>query len=136
MDRSGLRGRARAAALSEREALAQGHPELVEPAGRPGRWAALAEDAAARHDQAVGQAERQVHKLEAERQEYLDLAHQCREELNTRQSRLEALVARADAPVQAQPVTDQPSTPAGPAMNEHLMAAHLSPQVRPPQVEP
>jgi len=136
MDRSGLRGRARAAALSEREALAQGHPELVEPAGRSGRWAALAEDAAARHDQAVGKAERQVHRLEAERQEYLDLAHQCRAELSTRQSRLEALMARVGSPVPAQPGPDEAPGPAGPRMDEHLMAAHLNPQVRPPQVEP
>jgi len=136
MDRSGLRGRARAAALSEREALAQGHPELTDPASRPGRWAALAEDADARHDQAVGKAERQVHKLEAERQEYLDLARQCREELGTRQSHLEALLSRVGSPVPAHPGPDEAPTPAGPRMDEHLMAAHLNPQVRPPQVEP
>ncbi len=136
MDRSGLRGRARAAALSEREALAQGHPELIEPAERPGRWAALAEDAAARHDQAVGKAERQVHKLEAERQEYLDLARQCREELGTRQSHLEALLSRVGSPDQANLVPDDPPTPASPQMDEHLMAARLTPQLRPPQIEP
>jgi len=136
MERSGLRGRARAATVAERQALAQGHPELVEPAGRPGRWAALAEDAATRHDQAVGKAERQVHKLEAERQEYLDLAHECRQELSTRQSHLEALVARVGSPDQSHLVPDEAPTPAGPRMDEHLMAAHLNPQVRPPQVEP
>ncbi|MHB1447161.1 MAG: hypothetical protein ACYCZV_16120, partial [Acidimicrobiales bacterium] len=136
MERSGLRGRARTAALTEREALAQGHPELTDPASRPGRWAALAEDAASRHDQAVGVAERQVHKLEAERQEYLDLAHECRVELSTRQSRLEALLTRVGSPDQAHLVPDEPAAPAGPRMDEHLMAAHLTPQVRPPQIEP
>jgi hypothetical protein len=45
-------------------------------------------------------------------------------------------MARVGSPDQSHLVPDEAPTPAGPRMDEHLMAAHLNAQVRPPQVEP
>ncbi|HVA42755.1 MAG TPA: AAA family ATPase, partial [Acidimicrobiales bacterium] len=137
LQRAGLRGQARRDALAERDALARRHPELRTIEARPPRWAAMATDARATHDQAVKDAQAQVHKLETALAGHVDLAQRCRAEAAIRQAHLDELHLRGPSAAPAPPEPTEAARPAVPMMSEHLRAAAVpTPQIQGPQARP
>ena len=137
LQRAGLRGQARRAALAERNTLALRHPELRTIEARPPRWAAMAADARATHDQAVKDAQAQVHKLEGTLRGHVDLAQRCRAEAAIRQAHLDELHLRGPSAAPAPPEPTEAARPAVPMMSEHLRAAAVpTPQIQGPQARP
>jgi len=137
LERVGLRGQARRAALAERDTLARRHPELRTIEARPPRWAAMATDARATHDQAVKDAQAQLHKLEGTLRGHVKLGGECRAEAAIRQAHLDELHLRGPSAAPAPPEPTEAARPAVPMMSEHLRAAAVpTPQILGPQLSP
>ncbi|HVA42925.1 MAG TPA: MobF family relaxase [Acidimicrobiales bacterium] len=107
----GLRGSSRTRARDELVGLLGDRPELGSPAGREGRWAALAQGARVDHELVVAGLEADVVRLHTERDEVVDLVGQSRVELSGRLSKLEALRAGSASIAPAGPNADSPRPP-------------------------
>ena len=136
LQRAGLRGQARRDAMAERDALARRHPELRTIEARPPRWAAMAADARAAHDEAVKDAQAQVHKLEGTLKAHVKLAGEGLAEAAKRQVHLDQLRLRVPLATPASPEPTEAPQPPVPVMSEHMRALPMTPQIQGPQLLP